>query len=546
MKRIIFITFVLAFLVSCKSEIKEKKDLNFIVIITDDQARSEFNFLPEGKNEDGSSKSLTSNIDKLASTGIIFSNFYASSSLCTPSRYSILTGQYASRAIEEQFIEETKRNGGQTSIQWNTFISKKQKSLASILQENGYYTGYVGKNHQYRTPDIENHIITSKVPRDADPSLLKYDSIFKNNINKKIDAIKEYGYDFAASIYDNNMDGGSCHSLEVHNMDWITKGAVDFIDEASKSNKPLFLYLATTLSHYPKTSDKGLFANPLATPGGLLSDTLTVQQSRQSVKKRCEASAISPEKYHLTWLDDGIGAILKKLEQKDELENTVIVYFNDHGNELGKGSVYEGGVKSFGFIWGTQAKGIISEAKVANIDITPTILDLAGIDSDQNLLIDGKSIIPIIENKKSEIRDYLYFESGNTRAIINNSLKYIAFRNTPYINEMTLDERTKLLQTITERLWRDSRYVWPVTDPSLPFGHSGYSPGGTAIELAYVNQYPAYFDADQLYNLKTDPREKNNLASNEDFSGQLVKMKNILSKQLNDLPGFFGELKPME
>jgi hypothetical protein len=326
-------------------------------------------------------------------------------------------------------------------------------------------------------------------------------------------------------------------------MDWITKGAVDFINEATNTNKPLFLYMATTLSHYPKSIKMGLFANPLATPAGLLDDTLTVQPSRQSVKNRCDAAGISPENYHLTWLDDGIGAILNKLEEEGELENTVIVYFNDHGNELGKGSVYEGGVKSFGFIWGTQAKGTISDAMVANIDITPTILELANIKKNEDLVIDGKSLMPLIENEKSEIRDYLYLESGNTRAIVGDSLKYIAFRNTPYINEMTLDKRTELLRTITERLWRDSRYVWPVTDPTLPFGHSGYSPGGTAIELAYVNQYPAYFDENQLYNLKTDPHEKLNLVGDKDYEEQLVRMKKLLQKQLNDLPGGFGEFK---
>ncbi len=80
----------------------------------------------------------------------------------------------------------------------------------------------------------------------------------------------------------------------------------------------------------------------------------------------------------------------------------------------------------------------------------------------------------------------------------------------------------------------------------MPFGHSGYSPGGTAIELEYVNSYPAYFEADQLYNLKEDPLERNNLANDKVYEEELIAMKKRLKAQLDDLPGGFGEFKEGE
>ena len=71
---------------------------NILFIITDDQERKEFNFLPEGRDEQGKPKSLSPNIDRLAADGVVFLNQYVSSPVCTPSRYSALTGAYASRS----------------------------------------------------------------------------------------------------------------------------------------------------------------------------------------------------------------------------------------------------------------------------------------------------------------------------------------------------------------------------------------------------------------------------------------------------------------
>ncbi|MBC8871758.1 MAG: sulfatase-like hydrolase/transferase, partial [Planctomycetes bacterium] len=65
---------------------------NVLFIITDDQERSEFNFLPEGRDERGEPRNLTPNIDRLATEGVVFLNQYVSSPVCTPSRYSVLTG----------------------------------------------------------------------------------------------------------------------------------------------------------------------------------------------------------------------------------------------------------------------------------------------------------------------------------------------------------------------------------------------------------------------------------------------------------------------
>ena len=71
---------------------------NVLLIVTDDQWRAEFNFLAEGRDDQGNPRNLTPNIDRLATEGLVLLNQYVSSPVCTPSRFSVLTGNYASRS----------------------------------------------------------------------------------------------------------------------------------------------------------------------------------------------------------------------------------------------------------------------------------------------------------------------------------------------------------------------------------------------------------------------------------------------------------------
>ena len=81
---------------------------NIILVVTDDQHRIDFNYLKEGRDENGKALNLTPNIDRLSSEGIIFDQMYATSTVCTPSRFSVLTGNLASRATNSRFTKDLK------------------------------------------------------------------------------------------------------------------------------------------------------------------------------------------------------------------------------------------------------------------------------------------------------------------------------------------------------------------------------------------------------------------------------------------------------
>ena len=117
---------------------------NILFIITDDQERREFNFLPEGCDQQGRPRNLSSNLDRLAAEGVVFPNQYVTSPVCTPSRFTVLTGTYSSRSSS---FEKTVKNSEQINITWNSHIDSETPNLARTLGQAGYFTGAVGKNH---------------------------------------------------------------------------------------------------------------------------------------------------------------------------------------------------------------------------------------------------------------------------------------------------------------------------------------------------------------------------------------------------------------
>ena len=127
----------------------EQKRPNVLFLITDDQFKDMMNWLPEGKG-----KNLTPNTERLAKEGTIMLRQYVTSPVCTPSRYSCLTGLYPSRSTSPHFLSSTEQAGGQTVVQWNAFITDEKTTMPRKFREAGYFTGIVGKNHVIDTPGI--------------------------------------------------------------------------------------------------------------------------------------------------------------------------------------------------------------------------------------------------------------------------------------------------------------------------------------------------------------------------------------------------------
>ncbi len=516
------------------SGVAKSKPPNIIFIITDDQSRDQFNFLPEGRLNN-KKRNYTPTIDRLSSEGVIFSRQYASSSVCTPSRFSCLTGQYASRAQNEHFLSKITQSG-QTVVEWNTSVLPSTPSLPKLLKKAGYKTGAVGKNHVIQTPHFRN---VSVLDDPADPDVKQN---LRGNYRQIISSYKECGFDYAAAIYNQNLTSNGPHKLAHHNLEYMVKGAFDFIDQ--NKDEPFFLYFATTLPHSP-ARNKAWKGDPLATPAGYLDKPIEgVMPPRSTLLPRLEKAGVEASRADMLWLDDAIGALVKKLEEHNLDDNTIIFYFNDHGVEAGKGTVYEGGVRSVSFVWAkNEIKGQrIVDTPVSNIDFAPTILDLCGLSARPDFH-DGKSLKPFLQGMTNHIHNSLYFEVGYTRAVLKDGWKYIALRPSQELQSLTYEQRKAKLQEYNERRRAHGKRTTNAR-PDEPFGHLGAVPGGSDIDQRAMRGHEKhYFDADQLYHLNQDPDEQINLASDPRYQSKLEEMKAELAAHLTNIPGTFAEFK---
>ena len=513
---------------------------NVVIIYTDDQKMDSFGFI--------NGKAHTPHIDRLAREGAYFAKAYATSSVCSPSRYSCLTGQYASRCTSRPFHKSTSREGV-TKMLWNMGIDLDEWTFAKVLQQHGYKTGMVGKWHVGLSG---KHGRIQPVPNAnaADPATK---AVIKRNQEIVCKDIADRGFDYVGGVYKGNPNDSKNlikTGCNVHAAEWQTKHALDFI-QANK-DEPFCLYYATTLLHSPAPFES-LTGDPRLTPLGLLDEPITgVMPAREDTLRRAKAAGITePALQAATWLDDVVGVVRAKLEALGVADNTMIVYFNDNStDDSGKGSCYEGGAHVPMIV---HMPGVVTPGQrdqlVANIDIAPTIFDLCDVIPPNKMHLDGDSLLPLLRGQDVPWRDALYLEIGLTRAVVSGDYKYLAFRIPPSYLERTLEDRMAehraTMAKVNERLpW--TRKHWKL-DPEARFMQMGMSPGGDAMERMQLMGNPPfrdnYYDPDQLYHLKRDPRETTNLADNPEYATVLKRMKSALAKLLDDVPGTFGDLK---
>jgi len=214
-------------------------------------------------------------------------------------------------------------------------------------------------------------------------------------------------------------------------------------------------------------------------------------------------------------MDDGIGAVLSKLDELGSLDNTIVFFFNDHGVEDGKGSLYEGGIRSVSLVWSPRYIQGRRQSKVhvSNIDFAPTIMELCGVPERDRHAVDGRSFVPVLRDSDNEIHDYLFFELGATRAVMKDGWKYLAFR-------------------LPDSLPKN---------PPQPYTHLADRPGGRGSERPAIRFYPNYYDRDQLYNIREDPLERGNLYDDEEQKERVQEMRNLMREAVSRVPGTFVE-----
>jgi len=421
---------------SQKTELKP----NIVFILIDDLGYTDVGYM-------GSKYYETPNINRLAKNGMIFTNAYANAANCAPTRACLLSGQYVPR---HGVFTVGKSDRGKSQdrrlipVKNNLTLPLDKITIAEALKPAGYVSAAIGKWHVGNTQIIQG-----------------FDVGFDR---------EDIGY----------TDGGHFKDGE-YLADRLTSEAITFISKNNpkKTGKPFFLYLAHHAVHTP------------------------IQAKDEFIEKYLPKEGVgchNNAKYAamIESIDQSVFKINQTLEELGLSENTILIFFSDNGGHGaftcqkplrgGKGMYYEGGIREPMFVsWPGKVKpGTTCEFPVIGTDFYPTFLELAGVSKPENYILDGKSILPLLNQEKTLAREAIFWHFPGYLQPYDGLMEEA--RDTVF--------RSRPVSVIRKGDWK-----------LLLFHEEWVLDGG--LEKIETN------NSVELYNLKLDIGEQNNLCNKE-------------------------------
>ncbi len=412
MKLFLFFSALLLF-IAC-SENKEAKKTNIIYILADDLGYGDLGCY-------GQDSIQTPRLDKMATEGMKFTNHYSGSTVCAPSRCSLMTGLHTGHA----------RIRGNADVP----LMPEDVTVAELLQEAGYKTAVIGK---WGLGEAGSTGIPKKKGFDYFFGYLNQirahnsypDYLWRNQdtvwLDNKIEVIQDT---YARGI------GSVAREKNTHSHDLFTKEALDFI-EVNKDSA-FFLYLAYTIPH---ANNEGI---PMGQIGMEVPELGSYENKNWPEAQKAHAAMI-------TYLDKDIGEILDKLTSLGLEQHTLVIFTSDNGPHAEGGAnpdffdsngplkgmkreLYEGGIRVPMIAWwpGEISAGAECDHISAFWDFLPTACEMAGISIPEGT--DGISFLPAMRGGTQKSHDFLYwefFEMGGRQAIRKDNWKAIRYEMT--------------------------------------------------------------------------------------------------------------------
>ena len=348
---------------------------NVILIYTDDQGTVDVGCY-------GANDLITPNMDRLASTGIRFTQFYSAAPVCSPSRAAVLTGRYPQRAGLA---------GNAGSRPGSKGMPTEQLTMAEIFRSAGYTTGHIGKWHLGYRPETM-------------PNAQGFDDSF-GHMGGCIDNYSHFFYWNGPNRHDLWRNGKEVWEDGQFFPQLMVREAHRFIDR--NQTQPFFLYWAINVPHYPLQG----------------TDVWRKKYQHLNPPRRKYAAFIST-------MDEMIGQILEHLNKRGIRENTIVIFQSDHGHSTeqrtfggggsagkyrgAKFSLFEGGIRVPSIIsWPAQLpQDQVRDQLAVSVDWLPTLSELTGIPLPERRL-DGHSLVPIIQsNKAASPHQQFHWQSG--------------------------------------------------------------------------------------------------------------------------------------
>ncbi|MDG1363646.1 MAG: sulfatase-like hydrolase/transferase [Akkermansiaceae bacterium] len=504
-----YLTFFILLLAILATAAHEERP-NIIMFLIDDQNPSSIAAF--------GGDTYTPNLDRMAEEGMKFTRAYVSSSVCTPSRYSFLTGRFAGNSHSKLYADAVGGKENQGLPGFNVALERDKMNVGNVLREAGYTTGFVGKYHLTSSLDFPEFYKGKdkwiNIPKDARPGP-ETSAQFKHNERWMRRYLQELGFSWAKNVYPSNTPP----PYSQHNPEWTTVAALEFIEK--NKDGPFYLHLCSTLLHGPDRSWRKSMDHPLVTGEGEVQSLPEVMTPRKELLKTITEKGFDPDSHVVgeAWIDDSLGVIFRKLEELGIDDNTLVVFAPDHGRD-GKASVFSHGSCQVPMIM-RWPKGIpagkICEELVQNVDLVPTYFELGKAEKPKSYQIDGQSLAPLFANgKANDWRDHLYLEMGAARATVTKDWSYIAVRHT----------REQIAA------------IKKATPQNLPKAMSYIGRLGIGVRGA---DRPGFFEGDQLYHLKRDPKEMKNVAYNKAQATRMKEMRKLMQQDLEAIGRPFGE-----
>ena len=409
----------------------------------------------------------TPNLMQLAREGIQFENSYTCQPVCGPARACLQTGMYAT----------------QCGCYWNGVpLPQTIRPMAEYFNEAGYETAYVGKWHlaSDRLPNVGFHCEKTAIPKERQGGY--------KNWWRAADVLEFTSHGYDGYVFDAE---GNQIDFKGYRADCINDFALEYLDQKT-SDDPFFLFISQLEPHHQ--NDRHCYEGPKETVEKFrdypIPPDLSFLEGDYEKMYPDYMAAINR-------LDENVGRLVAKLNEKGLYENTILIYTSDHGSHFKtrnleyKRSCHDSATHTPLIIRGGPFQGGKKEERLVSlIDLPPTMLDLAGIPIPKSYM--GHSLVRELAGEEPE-RDCVFIqisESQCGRAIRTKQYKYSVRALAP----------------------------------------TGYT----------IHRSPVYFE-DYLYDLTKDPIEKNNLIKDRSYAFVRQKMKKLLLREMERA----GEKKPV-
>lgn len=372
---------------------------NIIFLFSDDAGYADFGF-------HGSKTMKTPNLDKLASTGVRFTQAYVSDPTCGPSRAGLMTGRYQQRFGYEENNVPGFMSAVSAADSLEMGLPLEEITMADYLQSLGYRTAYFGKWHLGGADRFH-------------PTKRGFHEFF----GFRGGARNYFAYSGEPKDPQNKMerDFGHFAEHEGYLTDVLGEEAAAFIDR--NNDRPFFVFLSFNGVHTPMHATEE-----------------DLKEFPQLEEKRKIVAAMTLA------MDRACGIVLDKLEELGLANNTLVVFTNDNGGPTDrnassnyplsgtKSNHLEGGIRvPFLMRWPDQiGANDLYHYPVSTLDLLPTFFEAGGGDADSLLQLDGVNLLPYVQgNKRERPHQQLYWKKDARAVVRHGDLKLIRFADRP-------------------------------------------------------------------------------------------------------------------